>query len=248
MQVTTANAIFKMMGSKKMKVSKSLLIVGASRGLGLALAHEFLKRGWNVVGTVRAEKTKLHDLLPEFNGKLRIETVDTTIPEQVEKLKARLTGTSFDLLFVNAGVANKNGMSEPIGETSTEEFIRVMVANALSPMKVLEAFSDAVRFGGAMGVMSSGQGSIADNETGGNDVYRASKAALNMLMRSFAARQEKDRTLLLLAPGWVKTDLGGSDARFTVEEVTPQVVDTILAQEGKTGLHYLDRFGKTVRW
>jgi NAD(P)-dependent dehydrogenase (short-subunit alcohol dehydrogenase family) len=143
----------------------------------------------------------------------------------VRKLKARLSGTSFDLLFVSAGVANKNGMSEPIGQTSTEEFIRVMVANTLSPMKVVEVFSDAVRLGGTIGVMSSGQGSIADNETGGNDVYRASKAALNMLMRSFAARQERDRTLLLLAPGWVKTDMGGSDARFTIEEVTPQIVE-----------------------
>jgi NAD(P)-dependent dehydrogenase (short-subunit alcohol dehydrogenase family) len=231
-----------------MKKTQSALIIGASRGLGLAMAQEFLKRGWNVVGTVRTEKAKLHDLLPEFNGKLQIESVDITIPEQVEKFKARLSGKSFDLLFVSAGVANKNGMSEPIGETSTEEFIRVMVSNTLSPMKVLEALLGTVRAGGTIGVMSSGQGSIADNETGGNDLYRASKAALNMLMRSFAARQGKDRTLLLLAPGWVKTDMGGSGARFTIEEVTPQIVDTLLAQEGKKGLHYLDRFGKTVRW
>ena len=96
--------------------------------------------------------------------------------------------------------------------------------------------------------MSSGQGSIADNENGGNDVYRASKAALNMIMRSFAVRKGKNRALLLLAPGWIKTDMGGKEAKFTVEEVIGDIVDTIVAQEGKTGLRYLDRFGKPVRW
>jgi NAD(P)-dependent dehydrogenase (short-subunit alcohol dehydrogenase family) len=96
--------------------------------------------------------------------------------------------------------------------------------------------------------MSSGQGSIADNENGGNDVYRASKAALNMIMRSFAVRKGKDRALLLLAPGWIKTDIGGQNAKFSIEDVIGDIVDTIVAQEGKIGLQYLDRFGKPVRW
>jgi len=96
--------------------------------------------------------------------------------------------------------------------------------------------------------MSSGQGSVANNETGEFEVYRASKAALNMLMRSFAVRRANDRTLLLIAPGWVQTDLGGPEAKFTIEEVVPQIVDTIIAQEGKKGLHYLDRFGQPIRW
>jgi NAD(P)-dependent dehydrogenase (short-subunit alcohol dehydrogenase family) len=139
-------------------------------------------------------------------------------------------------------------MQETIGEISTEEFVRVMVTNTLSPMRVLERLTENVRQGGVVGVMSSGQGSLSDNENGGNDVYRASKAALNMVMRSFAVRQGKDRALLLLAPGWIKTDLGGTGARFSVEEVIGDIVDTIVAQEGKTGLHCLDRFGKPVRW
>jgi len=96
--------------------------------------------------------------------------------------------------------------------------------------------------------MSSGQASVADNENGMNDIYRASKAALNMLMRCFAARQGKDHALLLLAPGWIKTDLGGPDAKFTIEESIPDIVETIIAQEGRRELQFLDRFGKTVRW
>ena len=96
--------------------------------------------------------------------------------------------------------------------------------------------------------MSSGQGSVADNERGEFEVYRASKAALNMLMRSYAARKGSEHSLLLLAPGWIKTDMGGSDAKFEVEDVIQDIVDTIIAQAGKVGLRYLDRFGKPVRW
>jgi len=229
-------------------MTKTAFIVGASRGIGLALADEFLKRGWNVVGTVReGKRAKLHDLADRSDGRLEIAYLDMTNPTQIDRLHSDLSGRSFDVLFVNAGVANEKGMSETIGEVSTDEFVRVMVTNSLSPMRVVEKLVECVPPGGVVGMMSSGQGSIADNERGGNDVYRASKAALNMLMRSFAARQ-KNHSLLLLAPGWIKTDMGGTDARFTIEEVIADIVNTIIAQEGKMGLRYLDRFGETVRW
>ncbi len=93
---------------------------------------------------------------------------------------------SFDLLFVNAGVTNDP--QETVGEVSTEEFIRVMVTNALSPMRVIERLEELVPPAGTIAVMSSGLAAVADNEAGGWEVYRGSKAALNTLMRSFAAR------------------------------------------------------------
>ena len=102
---------------------------------------------------------------------------------------------------------------------------------------------------GTIGVMSSGQGSVANNENGKHEVYRASKAALNTLMRSFAARQVGDpRTLLLMAPGWVRTDLGGPNARLGIDESIPNLVNVIDAQQGKGGLQYLDYLGRTVAW
>jgi NAD(P)-dependent dehydrogenase (short-subunit alcohol dehydrogenase family) len=124
-----------------------------------------------------------------------------------------------------------------------------MVTNALSPMRVDETLGRRVDPKGTIAIMSSGQGSVADNGGGGWEIYRASKAALNQLTRSYAARHEGDnRTLLLMAPGWVRTQMGGPDARLTVGESIPSLVTTIDAQRGRPGLRYLDHQGRSVPW
>jgi NAD(P)-dependent dehydrogenase (short-subunit alcohol dehydrogenase family) len=227
---------------------KKALIIGASRGLGYALAAEYLARGWRVVATVRGlAHTELHALAESSDGRLVVETLDITVPEQIASLRERLEPGTFDLLFVNAGVTNDR--EETVADVATDTFVHLMVTNALSPMRVVEALQDRVVPDGTIGVMSSGQGSIADNERGGFEIYRASKSALNQLMRSFAARHAGDpHTLLLIVPGWVRTDLGGQGARLAVEQSIPKVVDTITAQAGKGGLQFLDYQGQVVRW
>jgi NAD(P)-dependent dehydrogenase (short-subunit alcohol dehydrogenase family) len=227
---------------------KNVLIIGASRGLGYALAAEYLSRGWQVTATVRGTgPTQLHDLAESSVGRLVVETVDITVPEQVAALHERLAQEPFDLLFVNAGVTN--GPGETVADVSTDTFVRLMVTNALSPVRVVEALQDLVTPKGTIAVMSSGQGSVANNNKGGFEIYRASKSALNQLMRSFAARHAGDpHTLLLIAPGWVQTDLGGSGAPLTVDQSIPGVADTIEAQAGRGGLQYLDYRGQTVAW
>src|SRR5665213_3548439 len=136
---------------------KQLLLIGASRGLGFALAEEYLRRGWHVVATERDGATsKLPHLLRGSAGRLEIETVDIVFPEQVSALRTRLASRTFDMLFVNAGV--KNDDKETIADVSTGEFTRVMIANSLSPMRVVEALQDLVLPSGTIGIMSSGQG------------------------------------------------------------------------------------------
>ncbi|MGA9847254.1 MAG: SDR family oxidoreductase, partial [Roseiarcus sp.] len=222
--------------------------IGASRGLGYAMAAEYLKRGWNVVGTVRGKaRTLLHDLADRSQNRLEIETVDICEPDQIAALRARLSGRMFDLLFVNAGVTNNP--SETIADVTTEEFARVMVTNALSPMRVVEAVHDLVSPTGTIGLMSSGQGSVSNNTMGMREVYRGSKAALNMFMRSFAARHSSDsRAMVLMAPGWVRTDLGGPDGRLSIEESVPNLVNVLLSVQGAPALQYLDYLGRTIPW
>ena len=209
---------------------KTALIIGASRGLGLAMVKEYLAQNWQVVATVREKSgAALHELAEGSSGCLEVETLDVTDPKEILALKHRLQDRTFDLLFVSAGVSSER--PEPIGEAATENFETNVAAD------------------GAIGMMSSGQGSVANNEGGSFEVYRASKAALNMLMRSYAARHSQEaRSLLLIAPGWVKTEMGGSDARYSIEEAVPRIVNTINAQENKSGLQYLDQFGKVVPW
>jgi NAD(P)-dependent dehydrogenase (short-subunit alcohol dehydrogenase family) len=229
--------------------SPRILLIGASRGLGYAMAAAFLERGWCVVGTTRGgARTELHNLADENEGRLEVETLDVTQAEQITALHSRLAGRIFDMLFVNAGTANHD-QDETIAEVSTEEFICVMLTNALSPLRLVEGLQDLVASNGLIGIMSSGQGSIGNNEKGGHEVYRGSKAALNQYMRSYAARHAGEpRALVLMAPGWIRTALGGPDAPFSVEEAIPKVVDVLLAQRGKPGLQYLDRDGRAVPW
>ena len=142
----------------------SVLLIGASRGLGYAIATEYVDRGAKVVATVRGQdRTALHDLQETADGLLDIEHVDITVPEQVQALRQRLGSRTFDLLFVNAGV----GVAETVADVDSDEFVRVMVTNALSPMRVIETFADVVPSDGTIAIMSSGQGSIANNNSGG---------------------------------------------------------------------------------
>ncbi|MFF8314426.1 SDR family NAD(P)-dependent oxidoreductase [Streptomyces lydicus] len=226
----------------------TVLLIGASRGLGHALAAEYIDRGSHVVATVRGPgRTALHDLQQTAGGRLEIEHMDMNAPEQIHALRDRLGARRFDLLFVNAGVTNRQ--EETAADVTTDEFTRLMITNALSPMRVIETLGGLVDPDGTVAVMSSGQGSIANNERGGFEIYRASKSALNQLMRSYAARHRDDpRALLLMAPGWVKTALGGPNARLTIDESIPNLVTTVDAQRGRMGLQYLDYLGRTVAW
>ena len=224
------------------------MVVGASRAIGLGLARELLERGWDVIATVRSTTpAALEDLARSHPGHLTVEHLDVTEQTQIDALRDRVPPESVALLFVNAGTTNED---RPVGEVSTEDFVRVMVTNALSPLRVVEGLGSLVPATGTIGIMSSRQGSISMNTRGGHEVYRASKSALNQLVRSYAARHRDDpRTLLLLHPGWVKTDLGGEGAQLEVADSARGVVDVLEQHGGDGGLQFIDHQGRgPVAW
>ena len=142
-------------------------------------------------------------------------------------------------------------MRVTIGDVMTEDFVRVMVTNALGAMRCVEAFSPLVDARGTIAVMSSALGSISGNGPDGSpgwEVYRASKAALNMLLRSFAARHADKRTIVAIAPGWSRTEMGGTDAPLEPEESIRGVLATLdgLYDSGKRG--FFDYKGQSVGW
>lgn len=105
---------------------QTVLLIGASRGLGLAIAKEYLARGAHVVATVRGRQhTALHDTQTTFADQLEIEDIDIAVADQINGLHRRLNGRRFDLLFVNAGVTNEP--QETAADVSTEQFTRLMI-------------------------------------------------------------------------------------------------------------------------
>jgi NAD(P)-dependent dehydrogenase (short-subunit alcohol dehydrogenase family) len=231
---------------KHMPQQSTVMIVGASRGLGLALVEEWLRRGEQVIATVRGQSDALQALARRFPGNFEVETVDITKADSVKALRFRLEGRRIDALFIIAGIARAIEAT-PVG-VDEQDFLDMMLTNALSPVRAVELLGDLVPADGVIAVMSSELGSIT-NSTGSWQLYSSSKAALNMLMKGFAARRPDDlRAFLVIAPGWVRTDMGGSDALLSVEESIPLVVSTVEANRGKPGLRYLDRFNKPMPW
>jgi NAD(P)-dependent dehydrogenase (short-subunit alcohol dehydrogenase family) len=228
-----------------MSDTKTVLVIGASRGLGLALAEEFCIRGWRVIATERAHSEELAALAARYPMSLNIERVDITDVASVWALRSKLN-RSLDTLFVNAGIC-KAQEKTPL-DVAECDFIDLMVTNALSPMRTLEIFETMVPANGVIAVMSSEIGSISLNR-GHWDLYSASKAALNMLMKCFAARRPSDpRAMLLVAPGWVRTEMGGPGATYSIQESIPEVVAMVERSGGHAGLRFVDRHGRELQW
>ena len=228
--------------------NRTALVVGASRGLGLGLAAELKSRGWNVVATVRdqAGERRLRALAAKPGGEITVEHVDINDDAAVAALRRRLDGKVFDLVFVNAGIA-----PEPDDALRTSRAVAadVFLTNAVAPIRFARAFVDRVRDGpGIIAFMSSGLGSVADKTDSYGELYSASKAALNSLSRSFTAALGRRITVLAVAPGWVRTDMGGPGASLSVEESTSGIVDVLEARAG-TGRHgFVDYRGRDVAW
>jgi NAD(P)-dependent dehydrogenase (short-subunit alcohol dehydrogenase family) len=223
------------------------LIVGASRGLGLGLVEELARRGWEVLATVRdpAHAGELNQLA--LGGKTRIERLDVTDLDGVRALRGLLDDERFDLLFLNAGIGNPRGKSALT--VDDEEMWRLFNTNALGPARTAEILAEVVRPGGVVAFMTSRLGSVADRTSDHAEPYSASKAALNSLIRSFAARHSGDGiAVLALHPGWVKTAIGGDQAPLEVEDSVRGLAEVIENARGSSGQAFLDYRGQQIPW
>ena len=216
--------------------NKTIFILGASRGLGLGLAREFIARGWDVVASERSRSEDLHAL--ECDA-LRIVTADVTDPDSYADLG--FGNEQLDVLFINAGISGAKHQSSE--QATPDEVAHVMMTNAFGPVRAAKTLLPAIRDGGTLGFMTSLMGSIADS-SGGYELYRSSKAALNMLAKGVAEQDAGPRDIATLAlhPGWVQTDMGGPQAPLGVEESARGLADVLESASGK-GFRYADYKG-----
>lgn len=228
---------------------KNVLLVGASRGLGLGLAKSFAAHGWEVVATERSASPALNAAAAAADGRIRIERVDINNAEAVQSLHRQLSKELFDVIFVVAGVSDKDP-TKPIHEVPVQEVARLFISNAYSPMCFAEMFFDLLKPDGTLAIMASRLGSLTLVPTfDGWEAYRASKAALNMLARCFHQRHGGEgRTMLLMHPGWVKTDMGGENAPVEVATSVEGLYSTLGKWHGAGELVFVDYAGNVLPW
>jgi NAD(P)-dependent dehydrogenase (short-subunit alcohol dehydrogenase family) len=225
--------------------SQTALLIGASRGLGLGLAREYLSRGWRVIATARSDATKLVELAKGAKDDLRIEQVDIADTDGLAELREALAHEKLDLLFVVAGISGS--VPKPLHEVSPDEAARVFLVNAYFPIVAAEAFAALLKPKATVAFMSSRLGSIAENDYGSWETYRLSKAALNMGARSFFHRHPA-HAVLSVAPGWVRTDMGGPSATFDVETSCRNVANAVAKHATKPGHRFVNYDGKELPW
>lgn len=226
-------------------MSKTVLVTGANRGLGLEFVKQFAQKGYKVIATCRkSDKAKnLHNI----EGDIIIKELDVSAENQLRDLRDELSGIPIDVLILNAGVVGQRDVA--IGNIDIDDMIDTFKVNSIYPVKVLEALFPNLMSSQNKKVVaiSSIWGSIGENDSGGVYSYRGSKAALNSMLKSIAIDQDHNGVkVLLLHPGWVKTDMGGDNAELSTNDSVTGMVE-VIESNFKTGL-FLDYKGKKLPW
>lgn len=185
---------------------------------------------WNVIACCRdpSNAEDLTKLSIEY-GSISVVPLDLADLAQINQLAAQLSDTAIDVLLNNAGVYGDTS-KQGFGKLDYAEWQRTMMINLFAPVRMTEAFLPHLKRGTQKKIvaMSSLMGSIADNGSGGSILYRSSKAALNAAMKSIAIDNRPEKiTVLILHPGWVKTDMGGMNAPMEISESVMKMRKTI---------------------
>jgi NAD(P)-dependent dehydrogenase (short-subunit alcohol dehydrogenase family) len=236
----------------------TLLITGANRGIGLEHVRQALGAGETVIAACRApaQATDLHSLVSSYGGRLSIAELDVAVGASIDALARRLEGVAVDVLINNAGVFGPLGWPEgarlqSISGMDYDLWENMLRINVLGPFRVTARLLPNLLAGQRKLVimMSSDLGSIAKNTLGTSHAYRASKAALNMLTKGLAIElKSQGITVVSLAPGWTKTDLGGEQAHWAVDESVKAQREVLANFDLTHSGQFIDLTGKVVAW
>ena len=201
---------------------RTTLITGANRGIGLEFVRQYAADGWRVLACSRNpdKSPELNKLAAQYPELIKIHVLDVADPAQIDRLGQALATETIDLLIKNAGIypdSDKSGF----GYTDYAEWMQAFRINTMAPLKMAETFAPNIARSKQKTIVTitSKMGSIADNSSGGSYLYRSSKAALNMVVKSLTIDLKPlGITAVVFHPGWVKTDMGGPKALISVEQ------------------------------
>jgi len=228
----------------------SVLITGANRGIGLELVRSFAKDGWRVHAGCRQpdRADELREAADGSAGAVVVHRLDVTDGLKVEGLARELADQAIDILLNNAGVY---GPRTGFGDTDENEWPPVLAVNTFGPLRMAEAFVEHVARSRRKLIVniSSTMGSIAENTSGGSYIYRTSKAALNMISKTLSVDLAgRGIAVVALHPGWVKTDMGGPQARITTASSVQGLRRVIDGLTLKDSGRFFDYTGRALPW
>ena len=220
----------------------NVLVIGASRGIGLEFVSQFRASGAKVTATARDEAglARLREL-----GATAL-TLDVTDADSSAGLARQIVGAKFDLAIVNAGAGGpRSGGLEVPSET---DFDHVMHTNVLGPMRVIPQIAESLAPGGTVAVLSSVMGSMGSRTAAGMSLYRASKAAVNSVLKDASLLLGSQAVCVALHPGWVRTDMGGSGADIDVATSVSGMKKVLTGLQAKDNGAFVDYQGHAIPW
>lgn len=234
-----------------MKENQRAIVVGASRGIGLGLVRELLLQQWSVIATLRDithVPDDLKQLLAEYPDQLELAELDLSHLDTANMITSKYSEGSIDLLLVSAGIAGPE--HQRVEQSQPNEIVDLFWVNSIAPVTIARKFLPLMKANSLIAFMSSRMGSVALNDDGSMELYRASKAALNSISRGFAQNEAIPLNIgvLNLHPGWVQTEMGGSQAPVTVKESTAGLVKVIQASIGSNQHKFIDFQGHEMAW
>lgn len=220
----------------------SVLVVGASRGIGLELVRQYRADGARVVATAR-DDAGMQALTSHGAKALRIDVAQTA---SVSGLAWQIDGEAFDLVVINAGIYGPR--LRTLDTPTDADFDQVMHTNVLGPMRVVPQLLDALAPGARVVMLSSVMASMGGRQQTLGWLYSASKAALNSVMKDVSLALAGRATCIGIHPGWVRTAMGGPQGQLSVEESAASLRATFARLEAADNGRFMNHDGTDLAW